>query len=455
MGQTDQKIQGVSKARIESIFDAGTFVELGAYTKRAGAQTELESVVCGYGAVDGRLAFAFFQDSGRTKGAFGERHAKKIASLYGLAVQNGAPIIGVFDSAGTVVYDGAQALAAYGRLMRTISDASGIVPQIAVIDGVCGGSCAVAASMFDFVITVKGKSELFVNAPFAVGEAVSASAQGICAYEAENEADALGFVRSLLDALPQNNAGNSFANSSDDLNRKISFDPTSYEVEALAEMLADEGRVIRLYRDYTENALLGFAFFGGVLTGIVACDPKGKGILDIKTARAFTKLLSFCDNFGIPVVSLVDSEGLDVTAEAESAAYASELARLAMAYTSSENAKISVVIGKAYGAAFTLLGSKSLGADMAFALPDACVSVLSPKSSVAFVWNDRVGEQSREALEAEWKDTYGSAQNAANEGEIDDIIEPSELRQRICAAVGMLSAKAEGKPARKHVALPL
>ena len=455
MERTDQKAQGLSKARLSSIFDAGTFVELGAYTKRAGAQNDLESVVCGYGAVNGRLVFAFLQDSGRTKGAFGERHAKKIASLYGLAVQNGAPIIGVFDSAGTVVYDGAQALAAYGRLMKNISDASGIVPQIAVIDGVCGGSCAVAASMFDFVVTVKGKSELFVNAPFAVGEAVSAPAQGLSAYDAENEADAFGFVRSLLGVLPQNNAERSVTEASDDLNRKVSFDPASYEAEALAAMLADGGKVIRLYRDYTAGALFGFAFFGGVLTGLMACDPKEKGILDIRTARAFTKLLSFCDSFSIPVVNLVDSEGLDVTAEAERAAYASELARLAMVYTSSKNAKISVVIGKAYGGAFTLLGSKSVGADMAFALPDACVSVLSPEASVAFVWNDKVGEQSREALAVEWKNTYGSARNAADEGEIDDIIEPSELRQRICAAVGMLSVKAEGKPERKHVALPL
>ena len=140
MVQFDEKNQGVAKARLASLFDAGTFFELGAYLKRSDAQTELESVVCGYGSIGGALAFAFLQDSGRTKGAFGERHAKKIASLYALALKNGAPVIGVFDSAGAVVYDGASALAAYGTLMKNISDASGIVPQIAVIDGVCGGA---------------------------------------------------------------------------------------------------------------------------------------------------------------------------------------------------------------------------------------------------------------------------------------------------------------------------
>ena len=138
MVQIDEKVYGQSKAKLEAIFDAGTFVELGAYTKRPDSQTEFESVVCGYGSVDGALVFAFVQDSGRTKGAFGERHAKKIADMYSLAVKNGAPVIAVFDSAGAVVFDGASALAAYGRFMKTVSDASGIIPQIAVVDGVNG-----------------------------------------------------------------------------------------------------------------------------------------------------------------------------------------------------------------------------------------------------------------------------------------------------------------------------
>ena len=455
MVQTEEKVYGLSKARLESLFDAGTFVELSAYTKRAGSETEFESVVCGYGAVEGKLAFAFIQDSGRTKGAFGERHAKKIAALYALAVKNGAPVIGVFDSAGAVVYDGAQALAAYGRLMKNISDASGIVPQIAVIDGVCGGSSAVAASMFDFVITVKDHSELFVNAPFVVGKAESAVAQGLSAYEAQDEAQAFGFARELVALLPQNNAEGAYVESADSLNRQVALDPEAYEILPLLTSLADDGKLIRVYEGYTDKAVLGFGSFGGVVTGVIASDPAKKGILDRKTARAAAKLITFCDSFGIPVLTLVDSEGLEVSSEAENAAYASELARLAMAYTTSENAKVTVVLGKAYGTAFTLLGSKAVGADMALALPTACISVLSPEASVAFVWNDRVGEQTREELEAEWKEKCASAADAADAGEIDDIVEPAELRQRICAALSMLAAKAEGTPSRKHAGLPL
>jgi acetyl-CoA/propionyl-CoA carboxylase len=308
--------------------------------------------------------------------------------------------------------------------------------------------------MFDLVITVKEKSKLFVNPPFTVGATEGAVAQGLSAYEAENEAAAFSKVRELVALLPQNNADTVLLETADDLNRQVSVSD-SYDVEELLGQLSDGGAFTKLYGGYTENAVFGLASFGGVVTGVVASNPKMGGLLDIKTARVAAKLVSFCDSFGIPVLTLVDSEGLSVCAEEENAAYASELARLAMAYTASENAKVTVILGKAYGTAYTLLGSKSVGADLTFALPSACVSVLSPEASVAFVWNDRVGETSREELEKEWKETCASAGAACDAGEIDDVIEPSELRQRICAALLMLASKAEGRPARRHAGLPL
>jgi len=459
MLQNDEKVYGLSKAKLESIFDTGTFVELGAYTKRQGTDTDFEGVLCGYGAVSGKLVFAFVQDSGRTKGAFGERHAKKIANMYDLAIKNGAPVIGVFDSAGAVVYDGAAALAAYGKFMKCVSDASGIIPQIAVVDGICGGSSAVVASMFDFTVTIKDKSKLYVNSPFVVGDKAGtsefATANGISAYGAKDEADAFAYARALVNALPANNADGAFAENGDDMNRAVAFDTENYNAKELIAQLSDNGSFISLYSDYTANSVLGIASFGGITAGIVASAPESKGILDIKSARAIAKLVSFCDAFSMPVLTLVDSEGLDVSLEAESAAYASELARLAYAYTSSSNAKLTVVVGKAYGAAFTLLGSKAIGADMALALPNACISVLSPEASVAFVWNSKVGEKSREELEAEWKEKCASAAEACDCGEIDDIVAPEELRARICAGFSMLASKAEGVPTRRHANMPL
>ena len=459
MAQIDEKIYGQSKTKLESIFDAGTFVELGAYTKRNGSESDFEGVLCGYGAVNGELAFAFVQDSGRTKGAFGERHAKKIANLYALAVKNGAPVIGVFDSAGAVIYDGAAALAAYGKFMKCVSDASGVIPQIAIIDGVCGGASAVVASMFDLTITVKDTSKLYVNSPFVVGgdagKADFAAQNGLSAYNAKDASEAFGFARKLVALLPANNASGAFCESGDDMNRAVAIDAESYKADELVAALSDNGAFARIYADYTNNFVLGFASFGGITAGVVASNPENKGILDIKSARAIAKLVSFCDSFALPVLTLVDSEGLDVSLEAEGASYASELAKLAYAYTSSNNAKLTVVVGKAYGSAFTLLGSKSVGADMALALPTACISVLSPEASVAFVWNSKVGEQSREELEKEWKEKCASAAEAADCGEIDDIVEPAELRARICASLSMLASKAEGTPTRRHANMPL
>ena len=452
MGQIDEKVYGKSKANLEKLFDAATFVELGAYTKRAGDGADFEGVLCGYGAIDGKLAFAFAQDSSRAKGSFSERHFNKIANLYSLAIKNGAPIIGVFDSAGAVVYDGAEALAAFGKFMKCVSDASGIVPQIAIIDGVCGGSSAVIASMFDITLTQKGVSKLFVNSPFVVGQS-DAAANGLSAFEADDEAELYAYARKLVAKLPSNNADGAYCENGDDMNRAVAFDAKAYKAEELVKTLADNNDFVRIYSSYTDNAVLGFASFGGVTVGVIANEKDA--VLDIKTARAGAKFISFCDSFSIPVLTLVDSVGLDVNLEAEKASYASELARLAYAYSASNNAKLTVVIGKAYGAAFTLLGSKAIGADMAYALPDAAISVLSPEASVAFVWNDKVGEKSREELEAEWKETCASASEACYKGELDDIVDPCELRARICAAFAMLASKAEGTPSRRHANMPL
>ncbi len=454
MGQLDEKVYGKSMTKIESIFDKGTFVELCAYTKRLGSQKDFEGVVCGYGSVNGKLAFAFVQDSERTKGAFGERHARKICDMYSLAVKNGAPVIGVFDSAGAIVYDGAAALASYGKVMRAVSDASGIIPQIAVVDGICMGMSATLACMFDLTVTVKNVSRLSVSSAFALGK--EADTAFMSAIEAPDTAEAYKKVRELVALLPQNNADAAILESSDTLTRSSDFDAEKYTAEELVSAVADKDSFIRLYANYTENAYMGLASFGGVVSGVVASVPENDGVLDIKSARAIAKLVSMCDSFGLPVVTLLDSCGLDVSMTAEDNAYACELARLAYAYATADNAKVTAVIGKAYGASFTLLGSKALGADMVYALPTACISVLSPEASVAFVWNDKVGtDKTRDEVEAEWKETYASAADACDKGEVDDIVEPSELRKRICASLMMLATKAEGAPTRRHANMPL
>ncbi|MBE6662368.1 MAG: hypothetical protein E7606_03690 [Ruminococcaceae bacterium] len=438
--------------RICALFDAGTFVEIGSFVRRSSKPEEYEGVVCGYGAIDGKLVFAFAQDSDRMKGAFDEIHARKIENLYKMAIENGAPVIAMLDSAGALIFEGSAVLSGYGRMMKCVSEASGIVPQIAVISGVCAGMMATTAAMYDFVITVKDQSQLYVNAPSVSGEktadAEAAAANGIAALVAENEENVVLKIKELMMLLPANNAdGTMLEVNDDDLNRQVAI--AGLDADALLATLADCGKFTELYASYDKDMKVGFATFGGITAGVVyAC-----GDITVNGARKAAKLVSFCDSFNVPLVTLVDSEGVK---GAEAAPFAAELAKLAFAYTSSKNAKVTVVVGKAYGAAYTLMGSKSVGADIAFALEKAAISVLSPEASVAFAWNDKItAEKSREDLEKEWKETCASPVNAAEKGEIDDVIADAELRQRICAALGMLFAKAQTKPTRKHVNMPL
>ncbi len=448
----------VGSEKIVALFDAGTFVETGAYMKRADGG--VVGVVCGYGAINGKLVYAFAQDSDQKKGAFDALQGEKIASLYAMAMKNGAPVIGIFDSAGAVVCDGASAMSAYGKFLGVVGAASGVIPQIALIDGVCAGLSATIASMFDVIVTVKDKSKFFVNAPFLTGKEIGSAeytAQiGLSSLLTESPEAATLKIRRLIDLLPSNNAEGVVAEDiRDDINRAVAVNGMTGKDLILA--LADAGEFAELGADYAPEMLTGLVSFGGVTCGIVANNASvNGGVITADGAKKAAKLIGFCDSFSIPVVTLIDSIGVETGAAAESAPLAAQLGKLAMAYASSDTAKITVVVGKAYGAAFTLMGSKALGADMVFALPAAEISVMDPASAVAFLWNDQITEEvTRGDLEKKWKETQASPEAAAGDGSIDDVIDSAELRQRICASVYMLMAKSSGTPARKHCNLPL
>ena len=435
------KNQTVGNLKIASLFDAGTFVEIGAYIKRSGSNETYDGVICGYGAVSGKLAFAFVQDCDRTKGAFDEAGARKIEMLYEMAIKNGAPVIGVFDSAGAVVLDGSAALSAYGRFVSCVAKASGIVPQIAVYDGICTGMALTIANMFDLSVKVEGKAELYLTA-------TANEKDMLCAIDAKDEDEAFAAVRNLVEILPQNNKDDASQMSGDDAARAVSV--AGLTGKALVEALADNGVFTEIYAKES-GIVTGFAFLGGTLCGVIAsntaCDAGKIGFLGAKKAA---DMISFCDRFGIAVLTLVDSEGLC------NCACPKCTARLAMAYANATCAKVTAVVGKAYGAGFTLLGSKSLGADIELALDSAVISVMSPESAVAFLMNDQItAEKSRADVEKEWCDKYASAVCAAEKGDIDDIVEEATLRARICSALYMLSSKADGCPERKYARTPL
>lgn len=447
----------VGRAKMESLFDAGSFCELGAYRKRADGA--LTGVVCGYGAIGGKLVYAFAQDSDRKKGAFDLLQAEKIESLYETALKNGAPVIGIFDSAGAYVTDGSSALSAYGKFLAVVSRASGVIPQIAVIGGVCAGLAATVAACFDLVVTVKDRSGLFVNAPFLTGKEVGtpayAAETGLSSITAESEENAIAVLRKLIDLLPATcEEGVYEEETSDDVNRTVTV---KTDMKETISEITDAGSFLEISSGFADGMITGFARFGGVVCGIVANQPTvNEGKISADGARKAAKLIRLCDGFGLPVITLTDSRGIDPASDGERAPLAAQLGKLAMSYATADTAKITAVIGKAYGASFTLMGSRALGADVVYALPTAEISTMEPASAVAFLWNDRITETvGRDALVQEWIRDCASPEAAAADGSVDDLIEPGELRQRICAAVYMLIEKNVSDPARRHCNLPL
>ncbi|MBR6782839.1 MAG: hypothetical protein IKM33_06575 [Clostridia bacterium] len=437
------------RAEMLALFDAGTFVETGAFMRRKGEDQPYDAVLTGYGSVNGKLAFAFVQDSDRKAGALDEVGADKIEKLYEQALRVGAPVIGVFDSAGAVVYDGATALSAYGRIMKCVSAASGIIPQISLAQGICTGMAAVIATMMDVTVTVKAVSEIAFHSGSAKGEDKTPYAEncGLTAINATDEASAVASVRDLIMLLPRNNRDVADVEPTDDPARPVSADELTGL--ALVKALADNGKVIDLYEAFAPEMTTALCAIGGRTCGVIATDASVEdGKLTPKGARKAARMVSFCDAFSIPVVTLVDSAGVDNSAPREPS---SVFGKLAKAYATATTAKISAIVGNAYGAAFTLLGSRALGADLALALPESVISVLPPEVAVAFLMNDQITlDNPREVVEAQWMETVASPVAAAESGDIDDIVPATELRARLSSALYMLAEKADTTPDRKH-----
>ncbi len=434
------------RAQIAMLFDEGTFVETGAYTKRGFSEflstekaDEFESVITGYGAVDGKLVFAFAEDASRMGGSIDERHAKKIADTYKLALNNGAPVIGIFNSNGADIFAGTSALAAYGKIMAAVSSASGVVPQIAFVAGKCIGTCAAIASMFDFTVAADG-AELYVSSPALTGAENAQDA--IITYSGELSACA-GYIRSLISFLPVNSSvGVLVSDCPDNLNRKLGDVDLTGDALTAVSVISDNGIFYELASAYAPAATTAFASVGGVNCGIVATSrSQNDGKLTAAAAKKIAKFVNLCSAFSIPVITLVDSMGLAIDKDNE-ADFAPALAKLAFAYTASDTPKVTVIMGRAIGASFVLLGSKALGADLVYSLDTAEIAALGADSGVAFAWDKYITEEkTREELVAEWKTNVSSPAAAAASGEIDDIIDTNELRARLCSALLMLSGK--------------
>ena len=416
------------------LFDCGNYTELGAHVKRSVHSEENEGVVCGYGPIDGRLVFAFAQDCDRMSGAFDSRSAKKIGNLYELALKSGAPVVGIFGGSGSVVTEGASLLSGIGKLYSCISLASGEIPQVALVTGTCTGSLAVAASMFDFTVSVKG-SELSYGSRF-VTEADTALAieKGISAIGTDSEDEAYAKTRALISVLPDSSdCGPAFADEAD-LNRETGVSKVT-DAASLIAALSDNGSFRPLYEDFGGEVTVGFAPMAGRYVGMIA--PFGE--ITAKGAEKAAAFVSFCSSFSIPTVTLINSDGFEVSEKAEKEGIAKAMASLAAAYRMSAGTKLSAVVGSACGAVLPVFGTREGAADVSFALENAVVSPMTPAKAVAFLMNDKItAEKSREELEAEWASTEASSEKAAADGDIDFIVSLDELRPRLCSALLML-----------------
>ena len=449
-----------ARNQIAMLFDEATFVETNAYAKRAFSDflatektNELESVITGYGAIDGKLVFAFAEDASRMDGVIDERHAKKIADLYSLAIKSGAPVIGIFNSNGTDIFEGTAGLAAYGKIMSCVSKASGTIPQIAFVSGKCIGTAAAIAAMFDFIVKDTAAT-FYVSSPTLTG--VENAQDSLLAYTGDTYSCA-SYIRSIISYLPENSSvGVQVGECADNLNRKLGDLDFAGEALSAISVIADNGVFYEIMKDFEPSLSTVFTIIGGVKCAVVANSyAVNEGKLTVSVARKITKFVSFCDAFSIPVVTLVDSCGLSVVKENEEAFFAPELAKLAFAYATASTPMITVILGHAIGASFVLLGSKALGADLVYALSDSEIGALSADRGVAFAWNNYITlEKTREQLVNEWKTTVSSPVVAAASGEIDDIISINELRARVCSALLMLSSKGKLELSDRKV-LPL
>ena len=436
-----------ARKRMELLFDAGTFVEVGAYVRRKTTELDIDSnedfepVVTGYGAVDGTLVYAFSQDYSRLSGALGEAHAKMIADIYDMALRSEAPIVGVFDSAGAKILEGVDALAGYGKIMEKASAAKTAIPQIAVVAGPCGGASAVIARMFDVIIVTKNGSLYIVPSSVCedneIGTPARLYAGGTAAFTVEEEADAFELVKKLVPYF------GTFIENTDDASRTSDIGAIvaneNYEVRDVIAEIADEGSFIELKAGHARHMVTGFALVNSRVVGVVATDPavKGGALCPCAVEKA-ADFIDMCSGFEIPVLTLVDTVGVPQKDHVEEKNVTEKLAHLACSYTGGLSPKITVVLGRAFGTAYTVLGSKSLGVDVALALDSAQIAPMSPERAVEFLGN--VNDESKKAeIAADWADKFASPIEAAKGGHIDDIVEPSELRARIAASLEMLA----------------
>lgn len=460
IAEQHEKGKATARERIAMLLDEGSFTEIGFLAGAGPAGREMENpgegVVTGSGTIDGRAVYLFAQDYTVAGGAVGEIHAAKICRILDLAGENGAPVIGLYDSAGARIDEGLAALEGYGSILFRQTLYSGVIPQIAVVMGPCAGGAAFSPALADIVVMVESGT-LFVTGPqvieAATGESVAVdeiggarmhgAMSGAAHLLAEDEKIALGNVRTLLGYLPPNNLEDPPAAESrepagerEELLKIAPGEDKPYDVHAVIERIVDGGSFLELQQHYAENAVVGLARLDGTVIGVVANQPLVKGgCLDIDGAEKMARFVRLCDSFNLPLFTLVDLPGYLPGVAQEQGGIVRHGAKLFYAYAEATVPKFSLVLGRAYGSAAVAMGSRSLGADLSLAWPSAEIAALAPQGEAG--------------------ETAAGPYAAAARGWIDEVIDPRESRDYLLRALVVAGNKRSTQPPRKHGNMPL
>lgn len=471
------KVSLSASDRINALLDDSSFVEVGAYVTARSTDfnmqetdTPKDGVITGYGVINGKLVYVYSQDAKVLGGAIGEMHAKKIAKIYDMAIKVGAPVIGLVDCAGLRLQEATDAMTAFGRLYLKQTVASGVIPQITAIFGTCGGGAALIPTLTDFTFMTTEGSKLFVNSPNALdgnyaGKLDTASAEYLSTNTSlidavcEDDAAVLGQIRALVDILPSNNEDEATTECTDDLNRIIpNLDGLAKNARGVLQNIADNNIFVEVKKDFTKDMVIGFIKLNGETVGCVANQAEeGGNELSTNGAYIAADFVKFCDAFNIPVLTLVNVKGFVQTVSNERM-IADAAAKLTYSFANATVPKVTVVMGDAFGTAYTIMNSKSIGADMVYAWPNAKIGTMDPEMAVKIMYDKEIAAaEDKLAVINDLKKSYtelqSSALAAAKRGYIDDIIEPDATRKRVIAAFDMLYTKNEIRPVKKHGAV--
>jgi propionyl-CoA carboxylase beta chain len=471
-----------ARERLDVLLDPGTFVELDRFvTHRTtdfglGDQKVLgDGVVTGWGRIEGRLVYVFSQDFTVFGGSLSEAHAEKICKVMDLAVQNGAPVIGLNDSGGARIQEGVASLGGYAEIFLRNTLASGVVPQISAILGPCAGGAVYSPAITDFIFMVRGISYMFVTGPSVVktvtheevdfeqlgGADVHGGTSGIAQFVHDSELESLTAIRTLLAYLPGNNLDSPPIRTADDPSDRrdealleIVPDETTkpYDMHEVLRRVVDNGQFLEVQPDYGGNLLVGFARLAGRPVGIVANQPATlAGVLDIAASLKGARFIRFCDAFNVPLVTFEDVPGFLPGVAQEHGGIIKHGAKLLYAYCEATVPKLTVITRKAYGGAYDVMSSRHIRGDYNVAWPTAEIAVMGPKGAVEILYKGEAGEE----RETEYRQKFAHPYQAAARGYVDDIIDPRDTRPRLIEALLTLETKRGKNPPKKHGNIPL